>query len=124
LEDGQDACWGDSGGPVFSRIDQGDGTFKDIHVAIVSWGDYCGNSNHPNINARTSSAFDFIRTIVCDKFGTSPDDASFCDGDDGTNNGVYVGGEGDESTTNLRPHREKMRDREQILQSSRLAPLD
>ena len=66
---------------------------------------------------------------MCDKFGTTPEDASFCGGDDedGTNkNGVsVVGGEGDESTTNLRPPpREKMRDREKILQSSRLTPLD
>ena len=65
---------------------------------------------------------------MCDEFGTNPEDASFCggDGDDGTNNGVDVGGEseGDKSTTNVRPPREKMRDREKILQSSRLTPLD
>ncbi|MGK3753358.1 MAG: hypothetical protein ACI8RD_005665, partial [Bacillariaceae sp.] len=144
LEDGQDTCWGDSGGPVFTRIDQGGGTFKDIHVGIVSWGDYCGNSNHPNINARTSSAFAFIKKIVCDEFGTSPNDASFCVDDYGNNNGVDAGDESIATATAtataeldelddpslstnhdyLRPHREKMKDREQILQFSQIAPLD
>jgi hypothetical protein len=75
-EGGRDSCQGDSGGPIVKREYQGDGTFVDIHVGIVSWGKGCAGENTPGVYARTSSASPFIRDTVCNEFNSI---ASFCD---------------------------------------------
>merc|ERR1712224_999679 len=76
-EEGQkDACQGDSGGPIVMRTYEDDGTLKDMHVGVVSWGKGCAKPKRPTVYARTSSAYGWIKKVVCDdcKLG-----AEFCD---------------------------------------------
>jgi trypsin len=75
-EGGKDTCQGDSGGPIVKRVDQGDGSFIDYLVGVVSWGDGCAKPNKPGVYARTSAAKDWIEETVCNNFNSV---ASFCD---------------------------------------------
>jgi len=68
---GKDSCTGDSGGPLVVRSYQGDGTFKDIHVGVVSWGAGCAQPNVPGVYARTSSNMDWIKTTACTTLGST-----------------------------------------------------
>lgn len=72
---GKDASQGDSGGPLVQRIEQSDGTFIDMHVGIVSWGNGCARKNKPGVYARTSKRFPWIKDVICNKFNST---ASFC----------------------------------------------
>jgi len=74
-EGAKDSCYGDSGGPIVERSYRGDGTFVDIHVGIVSWGDGCANPNKPGVYARTSAGVDWIRTTACEDLNSV---ATFC----------------------------------------------
>jgi len=66
---GSDSCGGDSGGPIVKRVYQGDGTFLDYHIGVISWGDGCGDANKPGVYARTSAAVEkFIRDTICGDF--------------------------------------------------------
>jgi len=49
---GQDSCQGDSGGPMVLRKFNFDGTHKDVHVGVVSWGTGCAEAEHPGVYAR------------------------------------------------------------------------
>ena len=60
--DGGDACWGDSGGPVFVK---GDSVESDLQIGITSWGYSCSDREFPGVYARVSNQFDWIREQVC-----------------------------------------------------------
>ncbi|KAL3805445.1 hypothetical protein ACHAW5_009451 [Stephanodiscus triporus] len=65
---GQDACYGDSGGPLIVRDDNGpDG---DVVVGVVSWGIGCGIM--PGVFARVSSGYDWIQATVCETSNDPP----------------------------------------------------
>lgn len=63
---GKDSCQGDSGGPMVKRTENGDGTFTDIHVGVVSWGFGCAREKYPGVYARTSYRSDWIKDTMCD----------------------------------------------------------
>lgn len=69
-EGGKDSCQGDSGGPIVKREDQGDGTFVDIHVGVVSFGEGCARPNKPGVYARTSAVTNWIETTMCNDFNS------------------------------------------------------
>jgi hypothetical protein len=64
------------GGPLFLRLNNGDGTFKDVHFGVASFGDpgCVGQA----VYGRTSFGIDWIKSVVCE----DPDgqDADFCEG--------------------------------------------
>jgi len=74
-EGGKDACQGDSGGPIVKREYQGDGTFIDIQVGVVSWGAGCAEPNKPGVYSRVSSRSTWIKRTICNDFNSA---ASFC----------------------------------------------
>lgn len=53
---GRDACWGDSGGPLFSDTPAGF-----IQVGIASWGIGCAAPERPGVYTRVSALADFIQ---------------------------------------------------------------
>mmetsp|Transcript_759 Transcript_759/g.1205 ORF Transcript_759/g.1205 Transcript_759/m.1205 type:complete len:344 (+) Transcript_759:265-1296(+) len=59
----EDSCQGDSGGALFLK---GDSAEDDLQVGIVSWGYGCADRNYPGVYARVSSAYDWVRDIVCE----------------------------------------------------------
>ena len=69
---GQDACSGDSGGPLILKS-------GNIHllVGIVSWGYGCAQAEYPGVYARVSSSYNWIKTTVCDDWRMN---AAFCSG--------------------------------------------
>jgi len=64
-EGGKDSCQGDSGGPLVRRKKNNDGTFTDVHVGVVSWGNGCALANNPGVYARTSKRTDWIKEASC-----------------------------------------------------------
>lgn len=72
---GKDSCQGDSGGPIVKREYQGDGTFIDVQVGVVSWGSGCAQANYPGVYSRVSHRYTWIRDTICDEFNSI---ASFC----------------------------------------------
>lgn len=56
----EDACSGDSGGPLIMK---GQTDSQDIQVGIVSWGWGC--AKQPGVYARVSTGYDWIRDQVC-----------------------------------------------------------
>mmetsp|Transcript_11202 Transcript_11202/g.26933 ORF Transcript_11202/g.26933 Transcript_11202/m.26933 type:complete len:430 (-) Transcript_11202:269-1558(-) len=60
---GQDACYGDSGGPLLQTPtnDYND----DRMVGIVSWGRGCANTLYPGVYTRISSFYDWIVGTMC-----------------------------------------------------------
>lgn len=68
---------GDSGGPL--SVTNGG---VDIQVGVVSWGIGCGTEDFPGVYSRVSSAYPWIRSVVCDNSKNPP--ASFnCGGGGG-----------------------------------------
>ena len=59
---GRDSCQGDSGGPMV-KIDKVDGTAT--QVGIVSWGEGCGEREHPGVYSEVASAHDWIQDQIC-----------------------------------------------------------
>lgn len=66
-EGGKDACYGDSGGPLFLR--QGEGFSQ---VGIVSFGSGCARPNRPGVYSRISGAYDWIQEQICDLSSEPP----------------------------------------------------
>jgi len=56
-EQGKDACFGDSGGPLFHKAADGKWTL----VGVTSWGISCGETAFPGIWARVSAAVEWIQ---------------------------------------------------------------
>jgi len=54
---GQDACVGDSGGPLI--------TADGVQVGIVSWGVGCASADHPGVYTRISGVKDWIDDTLC-----------------------------------------------------------
>ena len=52
---------------------QGDGTFVDTLVGVASLGAGCGQPNTPNVYARTSAAFKWIKDTVCNELDSIGD---------------------------------------------------
>ena len=58
---GNDACFGDSGGPL---IIKGENSATDTQIGIVSWGNGCADSSYPGVYARVSAAYAFLEPIL------------------------------------------------------------
>ena len=63
MASGGDACWGDSGGPIFIK---GASAKSDLQVGITSWGLACSDREFPGVYARVSNQFQWIRNTVCE----------------------------------------------------------
>ena len=59
---GQDACYGDSGGPLLLL---GEDYKEDNLIAIVSWGRGCADPNFPGVYTRVSYFYDWIALTMC-----------------------------------------------------------
>ena len=64
VENNQDACVGDSGGPLIFPGQNGDGS-DDVQVGIVSFGVGCANPDFPGIYARISDQWEWLEETVC-----------------------------------------------------------
>jgi hypothetical protein len=62
MEAGRDPCIGDSGGPLLYYNDTEQ---NPVQVGMVSWGLTCGLPRLPTVYARVSSAYGWIREVVC-----------------------------------------------------------
>lgn len=60
---GQDACYGDSGGPLL--LTPTESVEDDLMVGIVSWGRGCANENFPGVYTRISYFYDWIVGTMC-----------------------------------------------------------
>jgi secreted trypsin-like serine protease len=58
--DNVDSCYGDSGGPLFKRLDNQ----TSVLVGIVSWGYGCGRDHYPGVYTRVSANMDWLRTVL------------------------------------------------------------
>lgn len=85
-KENKDSCQGDSGGPLIYRRNN-----QDYHVGTVSWGNGCADRRYPGVYSRTSFRFNWIKSIVCDRFNDK--DATLCDGND---NGPQTGDDDDD----------------------------
>ncbi|KAL7535100.1 hypothetical protein ACHAXR_006269 [Thalassiosira sp. AJA248-18] len=54
----RDSCQGDSGGPL---------TRRGVQVGITSWGVGCNSKSFPGVYARVSSAYGWIRRVMCSR---------------------------------------------------------
>mmetsp|Transcript_38306 Transcript_38306/g.92666 ORF Transcript_38306/g.92666 Transcript_38306/m.92666 type:complete len:387 (+) Transcript_38306:154-1314(+) len=70
-EGGIDSCQGDSGGPIVRKIGN-----SHVQVGVVSWGIGCAQQRRPGVYSRVSFAYDWIKNVGCNQWGSS---ATFCD---------------------------------------------
>jgi trypsin len=68
LGENKDACFGDSGGPLFLR---GNDHEDDVVVGITSWGIGCARL--PGVYARVDYLYDWISTTICKLSQDAPD---------------------------------------------------
>lgn len=61
MEDGKDACSGDSGAPLIRRGSTPD---QDLVVGVVSWGNGCA-TDYPGVYSRLSYQYEWIKDLVC-----------------------------------------------------------
>mmetsp|Transcript_5971 Transcript_5971/g.9119 ORF Transcript_5971/g.9119 Transcript_5971/m.9119 type:complete len:307 (-) Transcript_5971:290-1210(-) len=59
---GQDACSGDSGGPLIVR---GKDAKQDVVAGVISWGRGCANENFPGVYTRVSHYSSWITDQLC-----------------------------------------------------------
>ena len=75
IKEKQDACSGDSGGPLLAKLPTLN-SFKPASwslIGIVSWGIGCSLSKYPGVYSRVASEIDWIENTICDKnSGLSP----------------------------------------------------
>jgi secreted trypsin-like serine protease len=65
-EGGKDACFGDSGGPLYYlEPSPEEGQPITTQVGIVSWGEGCARQGKPGVYASVAYHFDFIQSTVC-----------------------------------------------------------
>jgi hypothetical protein len=64
-EGGKDACFGDSGGPLYLQSSPEEGQPITTQVGIVSWGEGCARQGKPGVYASVAYHFDFIQSTVC-----------------------------------------------------------
>lgn len=57
---GKDTCKGDSGGPLLARRAAG----RYVQIGVTSWGQGCGENDHPGVYTRVSAYADWIRTVT------------------------------------------------------------
>eukprot|EP00562_Extubocellulus_spinifer_P007104 CAMPEP_0178514438 /NCGR_PEP_ID=MMETSP0696-20121128/24014_1 /TAXON_ID=265572 /ORGANISM="Extubocellulus spinifer, Strain CCMP396" /LENGTH=350 /DNA_ID=CAMNT_0020144515 /DNA_START=484 /DNA_END=1534 /DNA_ORIENTATION=+ len=62
VQERQDSCRGDSGGPLFLK---GENAGADVQVGVVSWGPGSCASGHPAVYSRISSVSDWIEKEIC-----------------------------------------------------------
>jgi hypothetical protein len=72
---GQDACFGDSGGPLIQK-DLTTGEL--VQVGVVSFGTGCARMNKPGVYHRVSSSYDWIQEQICTYSSNKP---STCPGE-------------------------------------------
>ena len=65
----EDACAGDSGGPLLAK---GATDEEDLLVGVVSWGWGCAVASAPGVYARVSEGYYWIRSIVCEHSHNPP----------------------------------------------------
>ena len=54
---GEDACYGDSGGPLFVP--------PNTQVGITSWGYKCGLAGYPGVYTRVSAHAQWVQATMC-----------------------------------------------------------
>ena len=57
---GKDTCKGDSGGPLVAEAGMG----RYVQIGVTSWGQGCGESDHPGVYTRVSAYADWIRSVT------------------------------------------------------------
>jgi trypsin len=67
----KDSCQRDSGGP---EIVKGSDATTDLQVGVISWGLGCATNIFPGVSARISTAYEWIRTEVCNRSAEPPSD--------------------------------------------------
>jgi prostatin (serine protease 8) len=72
----QDACEGDSGGPL---ILLGESPADDIQVGVVSWGERCGDEAHPGVYADVAYTKGWIDSIICKHSASPPEGCKITD---------------------------------------------
>jgi trypsin len=60
----QDACRGDSGGPLFTRLPVGENSLFTL-VGVISWGYGCANPEYPGVYSRVAKITEWIDDTVC-----------------------------------------------------------
>ncbi|XP_038046265.1 complement C2-like isoform X2 [Patiria miniata] len=63
-EGNQDACRGDSGGPVMRQMTVADGSKRWVQIGIVSWGEGCAQKGRYGIYTRLSTYKDWIQDHI------------------------------------------------------------
>ena len=70
IDVGEDACYGDSGGPLILKSNDGtdddhNAFTKDVLIGIVSWGFACNHTSFPGVYSRVSTVYGWIKETVC-----------------------------------------------------------